>query len=166
MLKSIDLNLNAGALKNAWLRLVRQIQTEVEHKRLTNASGSDMNRGDIVSLTSGDRQAVLAQGIGWDLVEWVGVMAEFTPNGERGIARTDGYAFVRFETGLGAIGNNSEGSRVVVSNSDAGAATIAPLSAGTEAALGVLADATMYSDENPYAWVILQPCCAPEESEQ
>lgn len=161
MFKAIDLNLNAGPIKNAWLRLIRQIQTDVEHKRVTNASGSDMGRGDIVRMTAGNLQADLAE-ITVDPVtaRWAAVMAEPTLDGELGVARTDGYAYVRMETELGPL---TEGGFVYLSDSDPGAGTTS-IPVGGLMIVGVLADGTEYSDENPYAYVVLGHCCTPSEN--
>lgn len=163
MFQSIDLAINPGPFKNAWKRLVRQIQTEVEHKRVTNDTVADMVKGDIVYMTAGDRQAALATAAAQATAQWAAVIAEPIAAGERGISRTDGYAYVRFETGLGAIGDSSEGQQVFLSDTDPGAATVS--ASQTEGSynmvVGVLADATGYSDANPYCWVVLGHCCLP-----
>jgi len=157
MFQNIDLNLNAGPIKNAWMRLIRQIQTTVEHMRVTNDTVADMAKGDIVYLTAGDRQAALAIATAAATSRWVGVVAEPIPAGARGIARTDGYAYVRFETGLDMTGN--EGMQVFLSTTDAGAASITQPQDNFTKVVGTLADATLYTNDNPYAWVVLRDCC-------
>lgn len=167
MFQNIDLNLNAGPIKNAWMRLIRQIQTSVEHNRVTNVSGAAMVKGDIIYMTAtGDRQADLALADDPATVRWAAVMAEPTAAGERGIARTDGYALVRFVTGLGAIGDSNEGQQVYLDDTVAGAANVGAPQGNFTAVIGILADATEYSDDNPFAWVLLGHCCIPSENEQ
>lgn len=159
MFKVIDLKLNAGPIKNAWERLNRQIQTDVEHTRVTNSTVSGMSRGSLVALTAGNRQAIFAQANAEVTARWAAVMAEDVPAGGRGIARTDGYALVRFETGQAAF--MQEGNFAYVSISVPGVATpIAPLS-GYSKRVGIIADVSEYSDANPFAYVILGHCCAP-----
>lgn len=158
MFKVVDLNLNAGPLKNAWLRLNRQIQTEVEHKRVTNAEGGAMARGDVVCATTGQRQVLLATAADPETSNDVGVMAEPTASGSLGVMRTRGYAYVRFEDGLDLV----EGTQCFVSDTDAGAAT--DEQPGDPLAIGIIADAQDYvTEDNHFAWVILGHCCLPEE---
>jgi hypothetical protein len=163
MFKAVEMKGNAGPIQNAFRRLVRQIQTEVEHKRVTNASGSDMAKGDIAYLQAGDRQAYLTDASAEASSRWIGVIAEPIADGDRGIMRCDGLAYVRFEVGLGAIGDSDEGQQVWLSASDPGAATTREPDPGFVSVLGILADATNYSDDNPFCWVILRQCCAPTE---
>jgi hypothetical protein len=170
MFKAIDLMVNAGPLKNAWERLIRQIQTEVEHKRVTNDTVTDMVKGEIVYMTAGNRQAALAIATAAASSRWAAVMAEPTAAGEQGISRTDGYALVKFEDNLDNVVGN-EGLGVVLSETTAGTASMDwPVVAGSYTVrIGILADATEYdgvpaSDTyNPYAWVVLGHRCFPSE---
>lgn len=161
MFQSIDLNLPTGPIKNAWMRLIRQIQTEVEHKRVFNISGAAMAKGDIIYIddTGGDREADLAQADALATARWAAVVAEPIATASGGIARTDGYALVRFEDDLGAL---TEGNLCWLSADVAGAAsTAAPQVAGYSIVVGIIADAQDYSADNPFAWVILGHCCEP-----
>jgi hypothetical protein len=162
MFQNIDLNLNAGPIKNAWMRLIRQIQTEVEHKRITNDTVANMAKGDIVYMMDGDRQAALADASAEASANWAAVVAEPIVAGERGIARTDGYALVRFEDDLGDL-SASEGQAVWLSEDVPGAATVAaPQGIGSYVVVvGILADAQLYTALNPFAWVVLGHCCLP-----
>jgi hypothetical protein len=148
--------------KQAFNALTRRIQSEVEHLRVTNASGGDMVRGNVIILTAGQRQAALAFADSDSLlaeIAWVGVMAENTPNGERGISRINGYGYVLFEEGL----TLDEGDVAYVSPVTAGVATnVEPSGGDFIQRIGIIGDISPYGDSNA-AWVYLKRCCEPAE---
>jgi len=164
MFKAVDLNMGPGPIKNAWLRLNRQIQTEVEHKRVTNSGLVDFVKGDIVSLDAGNRQAVLAQADALATSRFAAIMAEPTPAGEQGVARSDGYALIHMETGLAGAIADAEGSPIYLSATVAGRGAMAIPGAGFSIIVAMLADGTEYSDANPFVWGIIGHCCAPTEA--
>lgn len=164
MFKKVDLLGVVGPVKGAWLKLIRTIQTEVEHKRVTNADAGDFVKGDILFDIAGNRQMQLADASAAASSEWVGVAAEPIVATELGVMRTRGYALVHFVDGL-AI---TEGAPAYLSAVTAGCADVAaPQVAGFEIRVGIIADGTVYDDTPgdtyfPYAWVVLGHCCEPE----
>lgn len=166
MFKTIDLQMQVGPIKQWWLNLNRRIQTEIEHRRVTNDTVADMVRGDIVCYTAGNRQAHLAQADAAATARWAAVMAEPTPAGEQGIARTDGYTLIRMQDDEGAIAG-AEGQPIFLSPTVAGAGTLAQPDGDGDfvARVAILADASEYSALNPFVWGILGHCCAPSEDE-
>lgn len=163
MFKSVDINLQPGPTLNFWRNLIRQIQTEIEHKRVTNDTIADMVKGDIVYMTTpGDRQAALAQADAAESSLWAAVMAEPVAAGERGIARCDGYALIHMQDDEGVIAG-SEGAPIYLSATVAGRGSMTTPVAGFRTIVAMLADASQYSAENPFVWGILGHCCAPDE---
>lgn len=162
MFRTVQMNLNAGALKNAWMRLNREIQINVEHKHVYNgrAGAGTITRGQLLYDALGNRHMHLAIATSVDAARWTCVACDtMAANGGIGVGRTDGYAYVRFETGLGAM---TEGDDAYVSPTLAGAATTAvPIKPNAISIVGVIADGTEYTDDNPYAWVLLGHCCTP-----
>jgi hypothetical protein len=149
-----------GPVKNSWFKLGRQIQTEVEHKRVTNSTGNAMVRGDVVYCIDGDRQVALADANALATAEWVGIMAEPAPAGAQRVMRTSGLALVKFIDGIAPIA----GTPAYVSNT-AGAASNAD-NGDFGIRIGIIADPTGYSAINPFALVVLGHCCAPVVNEQ
>lgn len=163
MFKHIDVPTSDGMIRQAWNRLIRTIQTEVEHKRLYNDSGTDYVRGDIVyQISDGTRYTNLAAS---DLgaaapADWIAVMTEPTLDQAWGVGRLEGYAYVRFKA-TDTL-EDQEGLPVYVSD-EPGAATITPpVAPEYQQIVGLLGDATEFSAENPYAWVFLGHCCEPQ----
>jgi hypothetical protein len=156
MFKIIDLSGMLGPVKNSWFKLGRQIQTEVEHKRVTNSTGNAMVRGDVVYGITGDRQVALADADASATAEWVGIMAEPTLAGAQGVMRTSGYALVKFIDGIVPVAGTPayvSGTAGAASNADNGAFSMR---------IGIIADPTGYvSVQNPFAWVVLGHCCEP-----
>ena len=60
MFKLIDFASSDGMVRQAFLKLIRVIQTELEHKRVDNQSGTDMVKGDVVYCSGSDREMTLA----------------------------------------------------------------------------------------------------------
>jgi hypothetical protein len=161
MFKHIDVPTSDGMIRQAWNRLLRTIQTEVEHKRVYNDSGDAYVRGHIVyQISDGTRYTNLASSASVATCSWVGVMTEPTEDEQWGVARTEGYAYVRFKATDDLIGN--EGSPVYVSD-EAGSATItSPTLPELNLRLGILGNAMDFDGaDNPYAWVFLGHCCRP-----
>jgi hypothetical protein len=160
MFKIIDMPTSDGMIRQAFHRLIRTIQTEVEHKRVYNDSGDDYVKGDIVyQISDGTRYTNLAINTAEGTADWIGVMAEPTDDGAWGVARTEGYALVRFKATDTLTAQ--EGLPVYVSD-EAGAATITQPSGGGafSITLGILGDATIFDGgDYPYAWVFLGHCC-------
>ena len=162
MFKAVDLNMGPGPIQNAWRRLNRQIQTEIEHKRVTNADAVDFVKGDIVSLDAGNRQAVLAQADALATSRFAAIMAEPTPAGEQGVARSDGYALIHMETGLAGAIADAEGTPIYLSATVAGRGAMALPAAGFGIIVALLADGTEYENTDPggglspIEWVSLQ----------
>jgi hypothetical protein len=162
MFKSIDMATGNHQIRQAFKRLVRVIQTELEHKRVYNESGSDMVKGDIVYCSGGVREVGLALADTEAHADWVGVMSEPAADGESGIARTEGYALVRFEDNLTLV----SGTDAYVSASEAGAATNVLVDPGNFASrVGIIGDHSNYVGNpaletyNPFAYVFLGHCC-------
>jgi hypothetical protein len=147
MFKTIDLQGLMGPIKNAWLKLNRYIQTHVEHARVINTT---------------PKQIAPAIGTSAAAAEVVGVMAEPMAANGQAVMRTHGYAYVKFETDLSL----TEGTPAFLSATAAGCATDNSPNPSTAwvSKLGIIADATGYSNANPYAYVVLGNCCmfAPE----
>lgn len=160
MFKSIDMATGYHQIRQAFKRLVRVIQTELEHKRVDNDSGVNLIKGDIVyNVTSGARSVAQAVNDSLAHADWVGVMSEPVVDGARGIARTQGYALVRYDTtASNPIGN--EGMRVYVSDV-AGTGTIdIPANPAFTSGLGILVDAMDYDDATfPFVYVYVGRCC-------
>ena len=149
-------------LVKAFNGLTRRIQTTVEHMRVTNATDTDFVRGEVLALTSGQRQAIRAQADAEATSWWAAVATEPTPDGETGIARINGYAYVLFEDGLDPAPD--AGDEVYVSAATAGRATNAAPVGPEEFVqkIGVVGDDTIYATEGA-AWVFLQHCCPPSQ---
>ena len=163
MFKSIDIKLPPGPELKFWRKLNRQIQTEVEHKRVTNDTLVEMVKGDIVYMTTpGDRQAAFAQADAAASAVWAAVMAEPVLAGERGISRTDGYTLIHMHDDEGVIAG-SEGTPIYLSATIAGRGTLTEPLAGFSMIVALLADASEYSAVNPFVWGILGHCCEPSE---
>jgi len=141
--------------------LIRRLQTTVEHMRVTNATVADMVRGEIIALTAGDRRAVLAQADALATSEWVGVVCEPIADGETGIVRTNGRAWVLFVDGL----TLAAGEPIYLSVATAGRATnVEPFAPpGYMVRIGTIVDASPYVGDgvDNGCWVQLQRCCAP-----
>lgn len=146
--------------KQAFNGLTRRIQTTVEHMRVTNASGGDMVRGEVISLAAGQRQAVLAgASAATGETPWVGVMTEPTDDGATGISRINGYGYVLFDEGL----TLDEGDTVYLSETAGRATNVAPVTPGAFVQkIGIIGDISPYA-ENDAAWVYLQHCCTPTQ---
>lgn len=146
------------AFHKAFYGLIRRLQTTVEHMRVTNNT-TDMVRGEVISLADGGaRLAIRADA---DVLTggtpWAGIMAENTVANATGIARTNGYAYVLFDTGL----TLNPGDQVFLSQTAGRATNVAPTDAGSFVQkIGVLGDTSPYA-ANDAAWVWLKPCCAP-----
>lgn len=162
MFKYSDVPTKDGRIRDACRKLIDTIRTEVEHKRVTNDSSADIDRGDIVYATSGDRLVDLAVNDTQPHADWVGVMAEPTADGETGIARTGGYAEVKL-----VVTDDPEeqaGMFVYVSDVAGQGTTTPPAGPLFSKIVGVLADATQFDPvTNPFVWVQLLRCCEPIE---
>lgn len=157
MVKFFKLMSGNWAFVKAFNGLIRRIQTTVEHVRVSNNTGVTIDRGEVIRLTSGQREAALAQSNNPENVEWAAIMAEPTPDGESGIARINGYAYVLFIDDLDPA--PAAGDEVFVS-ATAGRATNAQ--DGWVKKIGVVGDGTPYATEGA-AYVFLQPCCSPQQ---
>jgi len=138
--------------------LIRRLQTTVEHIRVTNAEAADdMLRGHIVCLTAGVRQALLAQADDLGTSEQVGVCCEDIDVDATGIVRTNGKAWVLFETLDPAP---LAGEPAYLSASDQGLATnVAPVGVGDYIVqIGLIEDASSYATLGG-CYVQLQRCC-------
>ena len=158
MFKVLDCETTKQEIRQGLRAFIRKIQTDVEHTRVINGSGDAMIRGH-VCRASDDRTVDLAVNDTVANATWVGVMTEPTPDGQQGVMRTEGYAYVAF---TGDIGAGNEGLPVYVSEV-AGLATIVEPNPATSyiAICGLLADATEFDAvTNPFAWVWLGHCCA------
>lgn len=162
MFKSIDMATGNHQIRQAFKRLVRTVQTEIEHKRVDNDSGVDLVKGDVVyNVTSGGRSVAQAVNDTLAHADWVGVMSEPVSDGSRGIARTQGYALVRYNP-ADTDPTGHEGEYVLVSD-DAGTCSLDATGNYTQI-LGVLGDATDYNAVTfPYVWVFIGRCCGPTE---
>jgi hypothetical protein len=163
MFSHIDLLTSDGRIRQVWSKFIRTIQTELEHKRVTNGTVLAMTRGQVVYATAGNRQVALALATndapGDISGEAVGVMTEPTPAATQGVMRYQGYAYVRFEAGLVLVG----GTAVYVSETEAGSATnVVPPNVRR---IGTIADGTGYGVANPFAWVWLGRTCAPVDTQ-
>jgi hypothetical protein len=162
MFKTIDLQGLMGPIKNAWLKLNRYIQTHVEHARVINSTANPIGKGILVYQTTTPKQIAPAIGTSAAAAEVVGVMAEPMAANGQAVMRTHGYAYVKFETDLSL----TEGTPAFLSATAAGCATDNSPNPSTAwvSKLGIIADATGYSNANPYAYVVLGNCCmfAPE----
>ncbi|MFA5053217.1 MAG: hypothetical protein WC565_04125 [Parcubacteria group bacterium] len=140
--------------------LIRRLQTTVEHMRVTNATvTTDMVRGEVVCLTTGVRQALLAQANKLATSEWVGVVCEPIAADETGIVRINGKAWVLFEAALDPA--PVAGDPVYLSKATAGRLTnVYPLAPGFGIQVGIIVDASPYATDGA-CWVQLQRCCAP-----
>lgn len=149
------------AFQKAFYGLMRRLQTTVEHMRVT-ATDDDYVRGTVISLTAGQRQAVLADASAvTGAFPWAGVMAEDTLQNATGIARTNGYAYVLFDTGL----TLNPGDEIFLSETAGRATNVAPVTVGAYVQkIGVLGDGSPYGVGTPYAWVWLKPCCSPVQA--
>ena len=161
MFKAIDLLIESAAspVKQAWDGLIRDIQKYVEHNRATNGSMADLARGDVVFASGqGEVSAALADINGEDNIA---VCAMDIDAGDNGIVRTAGYAYVRFEDGLGTLVG---GTPAYVSGTDFGRATDVPPVPTRR--IGIIADGSVYNGVlgvgyNPFALVCLGYACAP-----
>ena len=159
MFENIDFPSVDRQLRQAWHALLRIIQSEVEHKRVTNTSGVDIVKGDVMYIEDGDREVDLAIATAGATSDWVGVMSEDVVSLGRGIMRTEGYALVHIQAN--DVLANQEGNIMYVSAATAGRATITdPLTPNFTKRIGILADATAYNTvTNPFAWVFLSDGC-------
>jgi hypothetical protein len=161
MFKHIDVPVADGRIRQAWGKLIRKIQTDVEHKRVTNAAPSPRPRGEIV-YAFGNNSVAPALAMNDAQSEWVGVWAEPVAGNGQGIIRYQGYAYVLFEDGLSLVGGTP--AYISANGLFPGAATdIAPV---LSKRIGTIANATGYigvpgDGYNPYAWVWLGRCCTP-----
>jgi len=160
MFKSIDMATGNHQIRQAFKRLIRVIQTDVEHKRVDNDSGVNLIKGDVVyNVTSGARSVAQAVNDSLAHANWVGVMSEPVVDGARGIARTEGYALVRYNA-LTTDPTDHEGVPVYVS-SVAGTCSIDD-PGGFSQIVGILGNAQDYdADDNPFVHVFLNHCCEP-----
>jgi hypothetical protein len=160
MFNHIDMPVTDGRIRQAWGKLIRKIQTDVEHKRVTNAAPAPLPKGMMVYVF-GDNSVAPTLATADPTSEWVGVWAEPVAGNGQGIIRYQGYAYVLFEDGLAPL---VSGTPAYISATDVGAATdVAP---GIAKRIGTIANATGYNGVpgvgyNPYAWVWLGRCCTP-----
>jgi len=158
MFKHIDFPTSDWQIRQSWNRLIRIIQEDVEHKRVTNTSGGAMVKGDIVYVEDSDRNVDLAVNDTEVHADWVAVMAEPAADGETGIARTEGYALVHFTAA--SVLANQEGLPVYVSATAGQATIVAPDDPDFTSHVGILGDATEFDGAtNPFAWVFLRNSC-------
>lgn len=156
MFKAIDLLVESAAspVKQAWDGLIRDIQKYVEHNRVSNVSGVALARGDVVYASGqGEVTAMIADAGAPE--ENIAVCAMDIATGDTGIVRTAGYAYVHFENDLTLVG----GTPAYVSAATAGLATDAAPALARR--IGIIADASGYSNANPFALVCLGYSCAP-----
>jgi hypothetical protein len=148
--------LNNGPFKQAWNGLVRRIQTTVEHMRVTNTEAAPMVRGHVVGLITGQRRAEWAGAAAAANKEWVGIVTEPIAANETGIVRTDGYAYVLFDTGLTPVA----GEEVFLSETPGLATNVAPVTPGAFIVrIGTIGDASFYDPAEEACGVYLQHCC-------
>lgn len=158
MFKRIDCETSIPGIRQAFHKLVRKIQTDIEHKRVFNGNGSDMVKGH-VCISTGDNIVSLAANTSEANASWVGVMAEPTVDGALGVMRTQGFGLVKFVTTDDL--EDQEGSVVFVSDRPGQATITEPGLGDFNSRLGILADATEWNaTTNPYAWVWIGHCCA------
>jgi len=151
------LSINNHRLVQAWEGLMRRIQTTVEHMRVTNTEVAAMVRGQVVGLVAGQRRAELAAAGAAGNKEWVGIVSEPIAAGETGIVRTDGYAYVLFDTGL--IPAPVAGEEVFLSETSGLATNVEPVTVGAFVVkIGTIGDASFYTGEEACG-VYLQHCC-------
>lgn len=155
MFNTIDVPTNDSQIRQFWHKLIRVIQTELEHKRVTNGSVASLVKGDLLYAASGDRVMRQAVNSTAAQADWVCVASEPIAASERGIARTEGYGLVRFVTGLTMV----EGVQVYVSDTAGAATNVAPDDPDYTSVVGILGNADDYTDLNPYAYVFLGHCC-------
>jgi len=163
MFKHTDMPINDGRIRQAWGKFVRKIQTDIEHKRVSNAAIAPLPRGMLVYAFA-DNAVAPTLATAELTSEWVGVWAEPVAGFGQAIMRYQGYAYVLFEDGLAPL---VSGTAAYISAADAGAATNVPPVIAKR--IGTIADATGYNGVpgvgyNPYAWVWLGRCCTPVEA--
>jgi len=154
------------AFHKAFYGLIRRLQTTVEHMRVRNdtAETTALVRGEVISLTSGRRQAVRADASAvTGAYPWVGVMTEGTDYHATGIARINGYGYVLFDEALDPA--PAPGDIVYLSETPGRATNVAPKTEGAYVQrIGIVGDDTPYATANA-AWVWLYHCCAPTEAD-
>lgn len=157
MFKWLDSETSDFQIRGAWNRLIRTIQIYIEHNQVTNNLVNGLARGDIV-YASGNRQVAKAINTDPATAMWVGVMSDNSAQGENGVMRRQGYAYVHFKDGEVLV----EGQPVYVSDTAGLATMVGPNSPAWTSRIGILGDGTEYiSVDNPYAWVFLGHCCEP-----
>lgn len=157
MFKYIDLPTNDGRIRQAWNKLVRKIQTNVEHKLVTNAAPSPRDKGELV-YAHADGAVAPTLATGDPTSEWVGVWAEPVAGNGKGIIRYQGYAYVKFED----LPHLTVGTAAYVSAAINGAGLATDVAPGIAKRIGTIANTTGYvGATNPYAWVWLGRCCTP-----
>jgi len=147
-----------GRLVNAWRGLTRRLQTTVEVVRVSNTTGADFVRGQVVYLL-GNRLVGLASTASTDTARAIGVLVEDIPDGASGICRCDNVAYAMFIGGIAP----AAGDRVWISATPGSLQVAAP---GTiDYSLGIIKSAADYVDpDNLFCEVLLDRCCAPQQN--
>lgn len=150
------------AIIQAWLKLSRFFNTNVEHVRVTNDAGVVLPRGTLVYCVAGDRHVRRAIATASATSEVVGAMAEGTAIGAQGVCRRDGYAWVLFDGALVPV----SGTPCYVSAATAGNATnVAPAVPGQFIKqVGIIANTSLYATQGG-CFVFLK-CCAASDGRQ
>jgi hypothetical protein len=129
-------------LRQAWDGLMRRIASVVQAMRVTNATTEPMVDGHIVTLVPGKRRVRLAK----PGDDWAGVLTSDCEPEATAICRTGNLSCVKFAQGQQPV----EGQRAFLGAPEMGVA----YTTGTEP-IGVIADATGFSEEHPFAKVSL-----------
>lgn len=147
-------------LADAWLAMTRILQSRTEHMRVTNAEGTDLVDGELLYFTTGDRQALRTTSVSSGTAEMACVSCEPTPAGGRGVARTNGIAFVLFEPGL--VAPAPAANQPAYTSATAGRASNALPGAGWYNRIGTIEDASTYATLGG-CYVNINRCCTPTE---
>lgn len=159
----LDVPTKHSLVRQVFHKLIRVIQTELEHKRVTNGTPAELPVGDLVYAASGDRVVGLAVDTSAATADWVGVVEEPIAAGERGIIRTEGYTRVR----MLVTDTPVAGDQVYVSAAPGAGTVTAPGVGDFQKLVGVVGDASDFDAvDYPFVSVFLQRCCAPVPLEQ
>jgi len=147
-------------LADAWLSLTRILQSRTEHMRVTNAEGTALLDGEVLYFGAGDRQAFRTTQITALTADAACISCEPTPAGGRGVARTQGLAFVLFDPTLNPAPTSGE---PAYTSNVAGRASNKTLGAGFYKRIGTIEDASTFATLGG-CYVNLNHCCTPTDN--
>lgn len=143
----------------AWYRLVNILRKYTEHFPLTS-DGADLVDGELV-YASGDRLMDRTDTLSEAGAMCIGVTCEPTLDGEQGVIRTGGLAWVLFEAGI-VTPAPAAGQTVFTATTPGRANNRVPELGGWTVPIGTIEDASTY-DSLGGCYVNINRCCVPEE---